>query len=136
MIDKEECIKLILKKFPGFHKTWEEHLKWWGDDIPGFSNDVAVFSRYTKDLLTKEAENLNEIREIFDFVEILMQKGTDDVKDAAATCFLENLINASSGGSISSRSFVHLLGEESVKYCKAWDEFTQVKTEGLWDDEK
>jgi len=32
---------------------------------------------------------------------------------------------------ISSLSFVGLLGSKSKEYCKGWDEFTGVKTEGL-----
>lgn len=60
-----------------------------------------------------------------------MLEGNDKVRDAVATCFLENLINAVAWGRIPSSSFIHLLGEESKKYYKAWDEFTGVKTEGL-----
>jgi hypothetical protein len=64
-------------------------------------------------------------------IEHLMLQGDDAVKDAVATCFLENLINRTSAGDIPAANFVHLLGPESVAYCKAWDEFTGVKTEGL-----
>ena len=28
--------------------------------------------------------------------------------------------------------FVPYLGQESREYCKAWDQFTGVRTEGLW----
>ena len=31
-------------------------------------------------------------------------------------------------------SFIQYLGEESIGYCKAWDEFCGVKTKGLWDE--
>lgn len=60
-----------------------------------------------------------------------MLEGDTQVQNAFATCFLENLINVSSGGEISSLDFVRLLGTESKNYCKGWDEFTGAKTEGL-----
>lgn len=135
MINEEQCIRLILEKFPDFKEMWQEHLDWWGEDTPGFSNDMAVFSEYTIKVLQKE-HKIPELKVIFQFIEALMHEGTGTVKDAAATCFLENLINATSWGTVSPSSFVHLLGKESIKYCKAWDEFTGVKTKGLWDDDK
>lgn len=134
MVSKEQSIKLILQKFPGFQNAWQEHLDWWGKETPGFCNDMAAFSRYTI-MLLKEKKNEQQLKEIFAFIEELMNVGTIEVKEAVATCFLENFINAVAWGRIPASSFVYLLGEESKKYCKAWDEFTGVKTEGLWDRE-
>lgn len=45
--------------------------------------------------------------------------------------FLENLVNSSSNGRFGSKDFTKFLGPKSIEYCKAWDEFTGVKTEGL-----
>jgi hypothetical protein len=133
MISENECIDIILEKFPGFKGAWQEHLDWWGGETRGFCNDMSAFSNYVIDLLHKNKKNL-EIKTIFLFIEELMTRGTEEVQEATATCFLENLINATSWGTASAGSFVHLLGAESRKYCKAWDEFTGVKTEGLWDE--
>jgi hypothetical protein len=131
MIRSEECMDLILKKFPGFKAAWQEHLNWWGGDISGLSNDMSAFSDYALSLL-KSNKHDQEIKHIFIFIEQLVADGDQAVRDAAATCFLENLINATSWGRISASSFAHLLGTKSKNYCKAWDEFTGVKTEGLW----
>jgi hypothetical protein len=137
MITEDECIPLILKKFPGFKDTWEEHLKWWGDevDIRGLGNDFFIFARYVIERL-KEGNNPDELRQIFLFVEKMMNEGTEDLQEYVATCFLENLINgADCQEDFSASTFVPLLGKESKKHCKIWDEFIGAKTEGLWDPE-
>lgn len=123
----------ILKKFPGFEKKWQEHLAWWGEDVPGLSNDMSSFSDYILELLQND-EHADELKEIFAFIEELMTDGSKEVQEAVATCCLENLINATSWDRISASSFVHLLGKESKEFCKGWDEFTGAKTAGLWAD--
>ena len=135
MITEDECIPLILKKFPGFNDTWEQHLKWWGDDIPTLGNNFFTFADYVIDQL-KEGNNPDELRQIFLFVEKMMNEGTEDLQEYVATCFLENLINgADCQEDFSASTFVPLLGKESKKHCKIWDEFIGSKTEGLWDPE-
>lgn len=126
-------MNLVLEKFPNFRKSWQEHLNWWGGDKPGFGNDMSAFYRYVHELLVKDPSTL-EIKEIFSFIEFLMQEGDQSVGDVTATCFLENLINAVAWKTIPASSFVPLLGEKSREYCKGWDEFCGDKTEGLWSD--
>ncbi len=135
MVTEEQVMNLILQKFPSFNDAWEKHLAWWENDKPGLCNDISVFSRYVIELIQK-GESEEKLKEIFTFVEKLMNEGSQKVQEAVATCFLENLINATSWETISPASFVNLLGPESKEYCKAWDEFTKVKTAGLWDDKK
>lgn len=136
MITEEQYMVLILEKFPNFKKMWSEHLEWWGDEKAGLSNDMAVFSRYTIELLKNSEINHTELHEIFILIEKFMTDGSENLKDAVATCFLENIINATSWKTVNPLSFVNLLGAESKNFCKAWDEYTGVKTEGLWDDQK
>lgn len=127
-------MNLILQKFPGFKNSWQEHLSWWDNDVPGLSNDMTVFSDYVINLLSAN-QDAQEIKEIFIFIENLLKNGDQAVSNAVATCFLENLLNAASWNKIRASSFVYLLEPESKKYCKAWDKFTGIKTEGLWLDE-
>lgn len=131
MILKECCMKMILEKFPDFNQAWQKHLEWWGDDDHGLCNDLSAFCNYVCALL-QEKENEKHAKNIFLFIEQLMQEGEHDLQEAVATCFLESLINLASNGHVSTSTFVHLLGNESREHCKAWDEFTGVKTEGLW----
>jgi hypothetical protein len=123
MIFKKDCMRLILSKFPDFQERWRKHLDWWEGEEAGICNDMTQFSRYVTDLIIyKETDTLPQI---FDFIETLMIEGDPDVKDATATCFLENLVNVTPK-MISANSFIPLLGKASTDHIRAWDEFTGV----------
>lgn len=122
-------MELILRKVPEFEPTWLAHLEFWGDDKAGLSNDLSEFACYLVDNV--ELMSTNKRLDIFVFIETCLIKGDESVKCAVATCVLENLINSASEGKINSNLFVNLLGQESKKFCKAWDKFTGIKTPGL-----
>jgi hypothetical protein len=123
-------MKEILKKFPSFELDWKLHCEGPFGNI-GLSMDLGEFSHYTSKLLMRnKSQDQNELKEIFNYIEYLLQFGDDEVKNAAATCFLETISNQVPD--IKPSNFVPLLGKESKEYLKAWDEFTGVKTEGLW----
>lgn len=67
---------------------------------------------------------------VFRIAEQGLVSGTETVKDAVATQFLEALQHASDDEV--ARIWVPLLGEESRAYCRAWDEFSGVRTPSLW----
>ncbi len=71
------------------------------------------------------------IKKIFDFVEFLLINGDESVQTAIATGFLEYLMNITPE-QIKSSAFVQHLGKNALEYCRAYDKFTGVKTEGLW----
>ncbi len=129
MITEQNCMSWILQNVPGFQGRWDAHLSYWDGEDAGLCNHIAEFSRYVGDLITEN--QVEQTKPIFRMIEHLMLHGDVTVKDAVATCFLENLINRTSTGDIPAANFVHLLGPESRAYCRAWDEFTGVKTEGL-----
>ena len=129
MIVNENCIKLILNKVPEFELAWQAHLEFWGDEKAGLSNDLSEFASYLVDNI--ETLSIDKRQDIFLFIEICLNEGDESVKDAVASCLLENLLNAVSEGLVDSKLFVNLLGQESKKLCKSWDEFTGVKTPGL-----
>ena len=95
-----------------------------------FEGGMSEFSRYVTDLLIQKKQDDSLIDEIFTYMEFLLINGDDDVQNAAATCFLENILNRTPE-QIDPKRYVDYLGPESRKYCQAWDEFTGVKTEGL-----
>jgi len=132
-----DCSKMIFSEFPDFEQShrWKDHLEFWGEDKPGLCAIFSTFSDYISDNLKGDNSKIDFIK-VFDFVEMLMKEGDQETQDSAATCFLENLINFTSSSHVAlpAKTFVYLLGPESLAYCKAWDEFTGVKTEGLWDD--
>jgi hypothetical protein len=128
MIAVEHCMELILLEFPGFRQSWEEYVAdWHGDNRGLICNDMSAFSHYAIDLI--EAGDTKELPRIFAYVERLMIEGDDNVQTAAATCFLENIVNRD----IPASAYAHFLGSESLDYCRGWDEFMGGKTAGLHD---
>jgi hypothetical protein len=130
-ISKTICIRLILEKFPEFQHNWEIYKQWWGNLESGFYNDISEFSHYIIDLLILKNSNPEKLKEIFDYVEYLIVHGDEDVQNAISTCLLENILNQTPE-KIHPNQFVPYLGHKSREHCKAWDQFTGVKTEGLW----
>lgn len=130
MVSDTQVIELMLKKFPDFKKVLKEYIELFGEDS-GLHGHMIAFTHYISDLIVQDKISKDELNKVFKFIEEIMEEGTDTAKEAAATCFLENLINATSWGTIQASIFVPLLGKKSKEFCKAWDEFTGVKTDGL-----
>ncbi len=129
MVNEDQCMELLLKEVPKFEPAWLTHLEYWGEDKAGLSNDISEFSAYIISSITEMDDSKKQ--SLFLLVEELLNTGGDAVKDAIATCFLENILNAISDKKISSDEFVHLLGNKSRAYCKSWDEYTEVETPNL-----
>lgn len=137
MVFPNEATQMILERFPKFpmSEEWKRSIALYQGNEISIYGVMSSFSRYVGDLL-RTKEKSEDFKKIFDFAEELMVVGDSDVQEAVSTCFLENLINVSSHGDFSPLIFVPYLGKESIKYCKVWDEFTGVKTEGLWGERK
>ena len=90
----------------------------------------GVFSDFSQIVSDKlETNSLKNAQSLFDYIESVVLNGGED-SNAACTCFLENILNRTPS-SIEPSTFVPYLGPESKKFCKAWDEFTGVATNGL-----
>jgi hypothetical protein len=136
MLSETTVVKIIFDHYPDFIPFRENEINdVWKDSPPGIHLEMIIFSDFMRNILENNQEDSEKTKQTFLFIEQFMSDGTEEVQEAVATCFLENLINAISRGRIPAASFVPLLGPESKKYCKAWDEFSKAKTEGLWDDE-
>jgi hypothetical protein len=129
MISKAQCMDLIVSGVPEFGQAWEDHKNYWEGEEAGLCNDISAFSDYVGEQINQGKRD--NLKTIFDLIEELLTDGDQDVKDAVATCFLENLVNLASANKLFSPDFVPFLGPNSRAYCKAWDAFTGVKTEGL-----
>ncbi len=90
---------------------------------------ILPFGEYAIDVIKSNDEI--EVKRIFDFVEFLLHAGDESVQTAMTTGFLEYLMN-NDPDEIKFSKFAKYLGENAIGYCKAWDEFTGVRTEGLW----
>lgn len=134
-----------MEKFPKFKNSISltETIELYSDGTEKV-NIYTVFSaltNYVVDELIKKNKNIiQEEIEIYKFIEDIRVKysqfpnNTDeyDFDNAACTCFLENLLNIASANEIRYERFIPYLGEKSKEYCRAWDEFTGVKSPGLW----
>lgn len=129
-INQNNCMQILLEKFPNFMPYWKAFIEYWGDDWqdcgPGIK--LGSFLDYTEDMIKKGDQA--ELKRIFYSTELMVCKGDESVKNAATTSFLESLINRG----FHFDTFSKFLGKQSVKYCQAWDEFCGVETPGLYYD--
>ncbi len=134
MINENQSFREITKTFPGFLSStdWEQHCKFWGNDAPGYGNIISTFSDYA--ISNIKSENISEVKKIFNFVEDMLINGDQTVQNLFATIFLENILD-NTPRETPPESYLPLLVKKSLEYCRAWDEFTGVRTKGLWEIE-
>lgn len=119
---------------PGFAAYWESNAYYNGSDV----NEHTLCGIYwdastvAKSLLS--VGKTESFGKLLDYVETVMQSGTQNERDAAATCFLENLLNVTPTD-IDPKTWIPLLGPESRLFCRAWDTFTGCRTECLDEDQ-
>lgn len=126
-INEKQCIRLLKEKFPKFLSYWQSYIDHWGNE-QGICIQMLPFSDFAIDVI--KSKNDSEIKKIFDFVEFLLCQGNEAVQNAIATSFLEYLLSKDPE-EIKFKEFSKYLGKNTIDYCKAWDKFTGVKTEGL-----
>lgn len=126
-LDAQRCRDLLLTALPEFGQRLAQYRATWSTGLPGLCNELGELASFVVELVEKG--DTARLPSVFTAAEELLVKGTDDVKDAVATCLLEALQNLSSEKV--ARAWVPLLGEESRAYCEAWDEFTGAQTAGL-----
>ncbi|MGD0618830.1 MAG: hypothetical protein ABSB67_14335 [Bryobacteraceae bacterium] len=102
----------------------------WHPDSPPLTVAAAAVARSFGDART--SLSVGDIETVGKFVELLLTTADEDTQTAVATGYLESLLAQASSGAIDFRSIAGTLGPESSKYCRAWDTFTGVKTDGLW----
>lgn len=143
VINEENCIDILLKQFPNskpfFFRFQQEDINDESEENNppprrrSFYGEISEFSDYVSEILQKNADP-QYVKEIFDFMEYLLIEGDAEVKNAVATCFLENILNITPR-EVQPHTFVPYLGQKSREFCKGWDSYTGVFTEGLWDDD-
>ena len=145
MVFQHPYTQIILDKYPEL-----QHSKEWLEDLPlyvgeskpvNISVTLTIFCRFIARTVLRTKKPSYDTKELFDFIEDMIIIKDQKLQDAVATCFLENFLNYSSEDELDSHyvdpaTFVPFLGEESKDYCKGWDEFTKVRTPGLWGDDE
>jgi hypothetical protein len=130
MIQTEDILELITDCYPEFGPRWNEGSLFWPEEgqMPTACGILSEFSYLIAEQL--EEERVSNIPSVFALIERFLAEGSEEVKDAAATCFLENLHNRVPE-EIAATFFVPFLGPRSREYCRAWDRFCGTETEGL-----
>ena len=130
-ITEKKCIDLIKETFPDFISYWENYIQEHGPD-DGITIQMMPFEDYTIDVI--KSNNTIEIIKIFNLVEFIICHGNESVQNAITTSYLEYLMSKDPE-EIQFIHFAKYLGKNCREYCKAWDEFTGVRTKGLWEEE-
>lgn len=131
-VGEHEVALFVHQIAPEFRDRWQGYLGEWkggdgGASSPGLCLFMMEFARYVGDAILADASGW---RETFPVIEQFMSEGDEEVRTATATCFLESLVNRAD---VPASAYVSLLGPMSRQHCKAWDLFTGVETEGLWE---
>ncbi|HET8842893.1 MAG TPA: hypothetical protein VFN35_15620 [Ktedonobacteraceae bacterium] len=114
----EQKLRAIYRICPAFRRRWQKEINtWWGGDDRFFNIYTVcnVFSRYVTNLFRKE--KYARIENICILIESFMNDEVFDVFNAAATCFLENILNAQT---YSIKDILRFLGPQSFAFCQAW----------------
>ena len=121
----------LLSLCPDFAEWWDDESDLWTEENGSFTvrGVFAVFSHYIADKLGRG--NDPHLVAVFKYVESQLTEDDCELDNAATTCFLENLMNRVPE-KIRPANLVPLLGPKSRRFCRGWDEFCGVKTEGLW----
>lgn len=118
----DEMLPMILRAVPDFGAAWQAHVDYWQGKSAGVCGDMQAFTGYVIDGLRAGAPL--DMAAIFGLIEALLVDGDEQVSTAAATCFLEDLLNNADAGQIDYDWFMPWLGPASRRYCDAWDDFS------------
>ena len=133
MIKSHQIIQLLIETYPDFRKTLIEAVEYWLPE-KGPISPHAVLSILGHLVVEKFlAGDYDQSEELFNLIEQMISEGDGDVKNAATTCFLENLQNISSSddNTFESDHFISLLGPKSKTFCRDYDKMTGAVTPGL-----
>jgi hypothetical protein len=145
MVFTNKYTKVLMERIPDFaiSETLKNECEFEADagqlSIAGVFNCLTSYVQYelmmNNELITKEEINIYNVIEemITTYSGFPVNSEESDFDTAACTCFLENLINIADAGRVKYERFIPYLGKNSKNFCRAWDEFTGVKSPGLWD---
>lgn len=128
-IDLQTVLAEFRRSALGFRKALDDlEAEWTPEPIPPTTAMSKLAVALTASLDTLGSDVLERL---FSTIEEALVNGDELTKDVIATGFLEELLSQSSGGSLDLRRISQFLGKESVNYCRAWDEFTGLSTDGI-----
>ena len=123
MISKTDMMKTLLAASPSFAGEWETFEREW----PGDSEDrplylaLSAYARHVIALL--EAEDVGQLRRVFDAVELLHVEGDAYVREAATVGLLEGLQNTNLHRTTEPGQLRPFLRPESARWWDRLDSF-------------
>lgn len=128
MINPQEALHLLVSQSFDFRVRVEAFLLEWQPEQPGFCLILSELSRVTIGFFQQQQDT--HLQQVFAIIEKLLVEGDQVVRDAAATCFLENILHRVPE-EVSAQTFLSFLGLKSKEYCKAYNDFTGVQLDGF-----
>lgn len=122
-----------LKRFGEIHHSISKAIRnEFADWEPEPPPNTVVMSAIGHTIATHAKEmSSSELEAIFREVERQLIEGSESIRSAVATGLLEALLHVESDKQFDFKVVVSYLGPRSVEYCREWDRFTGIKTEGL-----
>jgi hypothetical protein len=119
MIDESNLLKGLVATYPGLRDYFVKNCDQWLHEN-GTISPSSLFSAASSFCRARFMENDFENSEVlFSFVERCLECGNENIANAAATCFLENITNSPD----IARLAVSLMGPLSRNHVKGWDAF-------------
>jgi hypothetical protein len=109
-----DTISSILTAFPAFSERWVKHLESWSGEPAGPYNDMAEFVHFVVEDLYDKGK-LDEVRNVFLFMEQLVASGDQKTRDLIGFGFFETLQNVASWQPYGNKAFEQFLGSTSAR---------------------
>jgi hypothetical protein len=94
VIQKIEIMPLVLARCPAFTPIWEKHRLSWEGEEAGIYNDLAEFATFIVNCYAQG--HIEPVVAAFALIEELLVGGNEEVRNAAAIGFLEDVQNIAS----------------------------------------
>jgi hypothetical protein len=121
VIQKIEIMPLVLARCPAFTPTWEKHRLSWEGEEAGIYNDLAQFATFIVNCYAQG--HIEPVVAAFALIEELLVGGDEEVRNAAAIGFLEDIQLIASWRPFKAVVFIQWLGPESKL---AWAEIEEM----------
>lgn len=118
-----QAAQTIVAAQPQFEAAWLEYSAKWGVDADSpFTLIFGDLGSMTARMASELSDD--ELRIIFDAVELVLTDGDAPARNAAATGFLEAVISDTDKVPALQQRLRASMGTKSRGYCDAWDNFT------------
>lgn len=132
MIQEFDVLHLLIEAYPKSREVFVSTVEDWFPAQGPISPCIllGILSHFVKSQFL--LGEYDDAKALFSLIEKFVVDGVEPVRNAACTCFIENLQNYCEIDGFDGSYFIPLLGEKSKEYARGWDGFTGVRTSGLW----